>query len=421
MTPFLVNVIGLGYIGLPTATLVASKGMRVIGVDINSKVVELVNQGVPPIVEPELEGLLVHTISSGALVAQKQPTAANVYMIAVPTPFSEGFEPDLRFVESAIRSIAPHLVAGSLVIIESTCPVGTTEKMNQLILRERPDLLGDISMAYCPERVLPGKTLFELENNDRVIGGIDLRSAKAASEFYARFVKGVLLQTDSKTAEMCKLVENSYRDVNIAFANELSMICGKAGVDVNALIGLANHHPRVNILQPGPGVGGHCIAVDPWFLVHDFPTDSKMIRTAREVNLEKVNWVIDRIESVARQWSDLNGRAATIACFGLTYKPDIDDLRESPALEITHALIKKGLQVVAVEPNVPASDGVQILDVASAVEVADIAALFVAHHQFKQMVWPSDTVVLDFCALRPASGVLAAGSVEQRTVPSSRT
>lgn len=333
-----VTIMGLGYIGLPTAALIASKGIPVQGVDVNKKVVDTINKGKIHIVEPDLEGLVHYAVQKGLLVASTSVKSSDVFLVAVPTPFKGDHEPDLAYVEKATRMILPQLRAGNLFIIESTSPVGTTEKMAKLIFKDRPELKGKIHIAYCPERVLPGSVIYELQQNDRVIGGIDSASTDAAVRFYGRFVKGNLHKTNSKTAEMCKLVENAYRDVNIAFANELSIICDKAGIDVNELIDLASKHPRVKILRPGPGVGGHCIAVDPWFIVSEFPSDARIIRLARQINNNKRDWVLKKIRSQANEFKKKNGRAPVIACMGLSYKPDIDDLRESPALEIFHDL-----------------------------------------------------------------------------------
>jgi len=282
-----VVIMGLGYIGLPTAALIASRGIKVQGIDVNQSVVETINEGKIHIVEPALDGLVKHVVEKGLLQASTTPGTADVYLIAVPTPFKENHEPDLKYVESATRMILPNLNEGNLFIIESTCPVGTTDKMAQIIFEERPELKGKINIAYCPERVLPGKVIYELEFNDRVIGGLDESSTKAAQYFYRHFVKGELHATNAKTAEMCKLVENSSRDVSIAFANELSIICDKADINVWELINLANKHPRVNILQPGTGVGGHCIAVDPWFIVSAFEKEAVIIRKAILTSLDE--------------------------------------------------------------------------------------------------------------------------------------
>jgi len=331
---------GLGYIGLPTAALIASKKIRVHGVDVNAHVVNTINKGKIHIVEPDLDGLVHYGVQQGYLVAAAQPKKADVFLVAVPTPFKGDHEPDTAFVEKATMMAIPFLREGNLFILESTSPVGTTEKLAKLIFKERPDLKGKISIAYCPERVLPGSVIHELQQNDRVIGGIDSKSTDAAISFYSKFVKGELHKTNARTAEMCKLTENAYRDVNIAFANELSIICDKAGIQVNELIELASKHPRVKILKPGPGVGGHCIAVDPWFIVADFKSEARMIKQARLTNIYKREWVIGKIKMAADDFKKKNKRAAVIACMGLAYKPDIDDLRESPALEIVLDLKK---------------------------------------------------------------------------------
>lgn len=347
-----VTVMGLGYIGLPTAALVASKGIMVHGVDINLNIVETINQGKIHIVEPELEDLVRYVIEKGYLRADITPKEADVFLIAVPTPFKENYEPDISYVESAIKMIIPYIRENNLVIIESTSPVGTTEKMAEIIFKEKLELKDRLFIAYCPERVLPGNILYELEHNDRIIGGINEESSQKASDFYSLFVKGNIYKTNTKTAELCKLIENAYRDVNIAFANELSLICDRLGINVWELIELANKHPRVNILQPGVGVGGHCIAVDPWFIVSQFPEETRLIRVAREVNDYKPLWVIKKIEEKVEEFRKQNNREPIIGCLGLTYKPDIDDLRESPALKVVEMLIKKGYKIIANEPNI---------------------------------------------------------------------
>ena len=394
-----VVMMGLGYIGLPTAALIAGKGIQVHGVDINPNTVDTINQGKIHIVEPDLEGLVHHDVQKGNLKADVKPAEADVFLIAVPTPFKgNNHEPDISYVESAARMIIPYLREGNLVILESTSPVGTTEKIGKWIHEARPELDGKIFLAYCPERVLPGRILYELENNERAIGGIDEVSTEKAVAFYSRFVKGQLHKTNARTAEMCKLVENSYRDVNIAFANELSMIAEKAGINVWELIHLANKHPRVNILQPGPGVGGHCIAVDPWFIVHDFQEEAKMIRSAREVNNYKAEWVIEKIKNAAKDFQILNSRKAIVACFGLTYKPDIDDMRESPALEIVEQLANDEMEVVAVEPNIHTFKKLKLVSISDALQTADIAVLLVNHKAF-QNINLADKIVLDYCGV----------------------
>lgn len=396
-----VVMVGLGYIGLPTAALIASRDIKVTGVDISQEVVDTINQGKIHIVEPDLDGLVHHVVKEGYLKASTKPVEADVYLIAVPTPFKNNYEPDLSYVESATRAILPTLKKESLVIIESTSPVGTTEKMKALIYKERPELTNTIYMAYCPERVLPGNVIYELEHNDRAIGGINEASTEKAVAFYKYFVKGELHKTNSQTAEMCKLVENSSRDVQIAFANELSIICDKANINVWELINLANKHPRVNILQPGTGVGGHCIAVDPWFIVSEFPEESKIIRSAREINNYKTEWVIEKIKNTALQFKLDNGRDAKIACMGLAFKPNIDDLRESPALLVTETLIRDDFNVLAVEPNVRSHNSIELFTIEDASN-SDIIVFLVRHNDFVDSKYLdehilSKKIVLDFC------------------------
>jgi len=390
-----VVIMGLGYIGLPTAAFIASKKIYVHGVDINPLIVETVNKGKIHIIEPDLEGLVRYVVEKGYLVADTKPKEADVYIVAVPTPFKENHEPDISYVESAIKMIIPYLRENNLVIIESTSPIGTTEKMAKMIFNERPELKDKLYIAYCPERVLPGKILYELEHNDRIIGGIDDMSSEKAVEFYSLFVKGNLHKTNSKTAEMCKLVENAYRDLNIAFANELSIICDKLGIDVWELIELANKHPRVNILKPGVGVGGHCIAVDPWFIVSQFPEEAKLIRTAREVNDFKPLWVIKKIEEKIEEFKKINNREPVIGCLGLSYKPDIDDLRESPALEIVEMLINKGYKVMANEPNIQKeliNDNIKNYSIAEVLRLSDLIFLLVPHKVYKSIMDKLDNI-----------------------------
>lgn len=384
-----VSVIGLGYIGLPTATLIANNGFQVYGMDPVVKVVETINQGKIHIVEPGLEELVKKAVSSGNLVADVCPHEADVFILAVPTPFRDEKVPDLSYVEAAAREIAPCLHEGNLVILESTSPVGTTEKVREWILDERPELSGKaMYFAHCPERVLPGKIVQELSANDRIIGGVDEASTKKTVEFYSHFVKGALLETDAKTAELSKLTENSFRDVNIAFANELSIICEKLGINVWELIRLANRHPRVNILQPGPGVGGHCIAVDPWFIVDSAPAEARLIRTARQVNDNKPHYVMSKVFENIKDMDN-----PKIACLGLAFKPDIDDLRESPSLQITVKLAAASkAQILAVEPNVhelpkalQGLDNVVFMDYMEAIREADVILLLVDHKEFKAL------------------------------------
>lgn len=394
-----VLMMGLGYIGLPTAALIASRELHVIGVDISQKVVDTINKGQIHIVEPDLDGLVHHVVKKGYLTASTVPIEADVYLIAVPTPFKEGHVPDLSFVLDAINSIIPTLKEGALIILESTSPVGTTEKIQKLILEQRPELIEDIFIAYCPERVLPGNILHELKHNDRAIGGIDEASTKKTIAFYKHFIVGELHATNAKTAEMIKLVENASRDNQIAFANELSMICDKADIDVWELIRLANKHPRVNILQPGPGVGGHCIAVDPWFIVSEFPEETKMIRTSREINNFKTKWVIEKVKNAALQFQIKNNRPALLACMGLAFKPNIDDLRESPALIVVESLQKKGFDVLSVEPNLQNNTQVDLVSVPEALERADIIVFLVAHREFQGLKINIDKQILDFVGL----------------------
>lgn len=395
-----VVMMGLGYIGLPTAALIASKGLNVTGVDISPQVVNTINEGKIHIVEPELGGLVHYVVKQGTLKAATKPVTANVYLIAVPTPFKGNHVPDLSYVESAVLSLIPTLEKGALVILESTSPVGTTHRIQEIIFKERPDLKDEIYIAYCPERVLPGNVIYELEQNDRAIGGIDEAATEKAVNFYKHFVKGELHKTNSQTAEMCKLVENSSRDVQIAFANELSMICDKANINVWELIRLANKHPRVNILQPGTGVGGHCIAVDPWFIVSEFPEEAKMIRSAREINNYKTEWAIEKVKNAALQFKIDNGRDAVIACMGLAFKPNIDDLRESPALHVAEQIKANGFQVLFVEPNLESHPKFKLTSLTEAKEKSDIMVFLVAHKDFKGLNGKIEMQVLDFCGVR---------------------
>lgn len=395
-----VVMVGLGYIGLPTAALIASKKIYVVGVDVSQNVVDTINKGEIHIVEPDLAGLVHHVVKKSYLKATTTPVSSDVYLIAVPTPFKENFQPDISYVENAIRAIIPVIGPGALVIIESTSPVGTTEKMQQIILQERPELKGKLFMAYCPERVLPGNVIYELEHNDRAIGGIDNASTEKAVAFYKLFVKGTLHKTNARTAEMCKLVENASRDNQIAFANELSMICDRAQINVWELINLANKHPRVNILQPGTGVGGHCIAVDPWFIVSEFPEESKIIRSAREINNYKTQWVIEKIKNKALAFEIENKRKPVIACMGLAFKPNIDDLRESPAVMVVKALEEENLALLKVEPNLSNGKSEGLTEMYDAVKQADIVVFLVAHKEFFNI--QTNKPVLDFCGVKNA-------------------
>ncbi|QOR62606.1 UDP-N-acetyl-D-mannosamine dehydrogenase [Sulfurovum sp. ST-21] len=396
----MVCVIGLGYIGLPTAALLANRGYNVHGVDIVQSTVDTINRGEIHIVEPELDTFVQAAVKSGKLKADLKPTEADVFIIAVPTPFHEGYVPNIDYVVSATEAIAPYVKEENIIILESTSPVGTTDKVEEVLKKEGVDT-SKLYVAHCPERVLPGYIMRELVENDRIVGGITIEATKAAAAFYKTFVCGEVLETDAKTAEMAKLTENSFRDTNIAFANELSILCDKFNIDVWELIALANRHPRVNILQPGAGVGGHCIAVDPWFIVHAGGKDAKMIRTAREVNTYKTEWVIEKIKNAALKFENQNGRKAKVACMGLAFKPDIDDLRESPALYITRRLIADGLNVLAVEPNIKSYKEFEIIEYNEAIEKADIVTFLVAHKQFKALDIETD---LDFCGIQNKKG-----------------
>jgi len=388
-------VIGLGYIGLPTASLLANKGYSVHGVDVVQATVDIINRGEIHIVEPELDVFVKNAVKSGKLKADTKPTKAEVFILAVPTPFHEGYVPNIDYIISATKSIAPYLKEDDIVILESTSPVGTTDKVEEVLKEEGVDT-SKLHIAHCPERVLPGQIMRELVENDRIVGGTTKEATQKTVEFYETFVKGEVLSTDARTAEMAKLTENSFRDSNIAFANELSILCDKFDIDVWELIKLANRHPRVNILQPGAGVGGHCIAVDPWFIVHAGGEDAKMIRTAREVNTYKTEWAIEKIKNEALKFESENGRKAKVACMGLAFKPNIDDLRESPALYITQRLIADGLDVLAVEPNIEEYKGIKIMNYKDALEEADIVTFLVAHKEFKGLDIQTS---LDFCGV----------------------
>lgn len=396
-----VVMIGLGYIGLPTAALIAQNKIQVHGVDINQKVVDTINKGEIHIVEPDLDKAVANAVKAGYLKAATKAIQANTYLIVVPTPFKGNHEPDISFVEAATRGIIHLLKEEDLYIIESTSPVGTTEKMKEIIFQERPELKGKLFIAYCPERVLPGNVMYELVQNDRVIGGIDEDSTEKAMNFYSQFVKGMLHKTNARTAEMCKLVENSSRDVQIAFANELSLICDKADINVWELINLANKHPRVNILQPGCGVGGHCIAVDPYFIVSDYPMETKIIGTAREVNNYKSFWCAEKIQNEKLKFELVYGRKPKIALMGLAFKPNIDDLRESPAKYIANKVLQNdnSVEYFIVEPNISEHNVFKLTNYKAAVERADIIVFLVAHVEFKNLEIAKDKVVLDFCGI----------------------
>ena len=392
---------GLGYIGLPTAIIAAGSGVDVIGVDVNPKVVEMTNRGVIHIVEPGLQELCSEVVKTGKLKASGTPEESDVYLVVVPTPFKGNHEPDISYVEAATRMMAPLLKEGDLFVIESTSPVGTTEKMGHLIYALRPELTGKVFIAYCPERVLPGNVIYELVHNDRVIGGLDKESTEKAVQFYSLFVKGTLHRTNARTAEMCKLTENSSRDVQIAFANELSLICDKAGIDVWELIELANKHPRVNILQPGSGVGGHCIAVDPYFLTSEFPYESQLISKAREINNYKAFWCAEKIENAILRFLLDHHRMPIVALMGLAFKPNIDDLRESPAKYIATKVLQRSADtdILIVEPNVHNHPVFKLTPYQEAYARANIVAFLVAHQEFKSLPYDGNKVILDFCGV----------------------
>ncbi len=393
-------VIGLGYIGLPTAAIAAQHGIQVYGVDVNPKIVDIINKGEIHIVEQGLEAVVKESVEKGFFKASLTPTEADVYLIVVPTPFKGNHEPDISFVEAGTRAVLPFLKEGDTYIIESTSPVGTTEKMAALIFKERPELQHKIFIAYCPERVLPGNVLHELVYNDRSIGGIDAASTLKAIEFYQHFVKGELHKTNARTAEMCKLTENSSRDVQIAFANELSLICDKADINVWELIHLANKHPRVNILQPGAGVGGHCIAVDPYFIVSEYPRESRIIGIAREVNNYKAFWCAEKTKNAMLEFELKYGHKPVAALMGLAFKPDIDDLRESPAKYIAQKVMQSEQNnFLIVEPNINEHSVFKLTNYLEAYEKADIVVFLVAHKEFKTLEHRDDKVILDFAGI----------------------
>lgn len=393
--------LGLGYIGLPTAAVAAGHGYEVVGVDVNPAVVETINQGKIHIVEPDLDRIVKDAVQKGNLRAVTKPEPADAFFIVVPTPFKQNHRADITYVESATRSVIPYLKPGDLFVIESTSPVFTTERMAEVIYKERPELKDKIYIAYCPERVLPGNTLYELVHNDRVIGGITPESTEKAIEFYSAFVQGKLHRTNARTAEMCKLTENSSRDSQIAFANELSMICDKAGINVWELIDLANKHPRVNILQPGCGVGGHCIAVDPWFIVSDYPEQAQIIKRARETNDYKADWCANKVMEACQQFVEKNDREPVVACMGLAFKPNIDDLRESPAKYIASRIVSESrAEVLIVEPNVHTHSSFHLTDYKEAYRKADIVVWLVRHTPFVELPREEGKLELDFCGVR---------------------
>lgn len=390
-----VAVVGLGYIGLPTAAILAENGVRVHGVDVSQRTVDAVNAGTVPFVEPDLADFVSRAVEKGLLSATLDTPKADAYIVAVPTPFKDGHAPDLGYIEAAARALAPQLSGDELVILESTSPPGATERMAEVVYTERPDLReSKVDFAHCPERVLPGRVMVELVTNDRIVGGSTPRAAQRAKALYETFCEGQILLTDTRTAEMAKLVENSFRDVNIAFANELSLICAELGIDVWELIELANHHPRVNILQPGPGVGGHCIAVDPWFIVDAAPQTARIIRAAREINDGKPKWVVDQAKAAAFDVQQATGRAPVVAVLGLAFKPNIDDLRESPALNIATEVAQQftGSRILVVEPHVeelPAAlagrENVELVPAEDGIREADVVLLLVDHDAFASL------------------------------------
>lgn len=392
---------GLGYIGLPTAIIAAKHGVDVVGVDINAKVVEKTNQGILHIIEPGMEEMLQEVIALGKFKAYTSPQESDAYFMVVPTPFKGDHEPDVSYVEAATRAVLPLLKEGDLYVIESTSPVGTTELMANIIFTERPELKDKIYIAYCPERVLPGNVIYELVHNDRVIGGLNPESTEKAIAFYSQFVQGQLHKTNSRTAEMCKLTENSSRDVQIAFANELSLICDKAGINVWELINLANKHPRVNILQPGCGVGGHCIAVDPYFITADYPAESRIIAMARDINNYKSFWCAEKVKSTMLEFEMKNHRKPVVAMMGLAFKPNIDDLRESPSKSIVGRVMMmcNNSDILIVEPNVTEHKQFKLTEYNDAYNQADIVVMLTAHDQFKTLPYDESKVILDFCGI----------------------
>lgn len=393
--------IGLGYIGLPSAVIAAESGITVHGVDADRRVVEQAALGIPLHDEPGLKEKLQHVIERRNLDFSTEATPADVFLLMVPTPLQEGNRADLSHVEAATKSILPILRKGNLYIIESTSPPGTTEAMYQLICRERPDLRDEILVAYCPERILPGKAMEELVYNDRVIGGLNEKSTQAAADFYRLFVKGEIHQTNHRTAELCKLTENAFRDVQVAFANELSLICDSCGIDVQELISIVNTHPRASLLSPGCGVGGHCIAVDPYFLIHAFPEESRLIQAARQTNAQKTEWCYRRIKQAITRHEQEHGASPVVAVLGLSYKANVDDLRESPALRIASSLVEEfgNSRILMAEPNISSHPSLLLTDYRSAFERADIVVFLQAHREFKTLPLRTDKQILDFCGV----------------------
>ena len=404
-----VAVVGLGYIGLPTASMFASSGLHVLGMDISQRVVDAVNAGQTPIEEEGLPAVVSECVGNGRLRAATNLAPADAFVIAVPTPADhDTHAPDVRYVEAAGRSIAPVLAKGNLVVLESTSPVGTTQMLARLLAGLRPDLrfpldgetAPDVHLAYCPERIIPGRMLQELVENDRIIGGMSPKCTERATALYRRFVQGACLPSDDRTAELCKLTENAYRDVNIAFANELSMVCGDIGLDAWKVIALANHHPRVNILNPGPGVGGHCIAVDPWFIVAGAPERARLIRMAREVNDAKPGYVLEQVAHAVAAAAVPNPR---IACLGLTYKPDVDDFRESPSLQVARSVAARYPgRVVCVDPYHDAlqhagesTDGIVFGELDEVLAASDVVLMLVGHSHFRKLARPTGKSVID--------------------------
>ena len=391
--------IGLGYIGLPTAIIAANRGIEIVGVDLNPSIVKQTNSGKSHIVEAGLQELLHNAVRSQKLIAREVPVKADAFFVFVPTPIDTQKKPDISFVEAATRSVIPLLEPGNLFVIESTVPIGTTERMADLIYRERPELRDKLYIAYCPERMIPGNAVYELTHNDRIIGGINEVSAERAARFYSKFVDGELHTTNTRTAEMCKLAENSFRDVQIAFANELSIICENAGIDASTLVRLANLHPRVNILTPGCGVGGHCIAVDPYFLISKFPEETALIQQARKVNTDKTQWCISKIKKCIKDFELKYKRHPKVAMMGLAFKPDIDDLRESPAIEIVGEIMKLSnhTEIMISEPNLSRHQTFKLTDYNESFRTADIVVFLVAHTSFRNLPKNTGKVILDFC------------------------